>query len=115
MSMPKFEIRITQYAEQDLEDIYDFIKSNQTPAHADKLLDALVNKVYSLSAFPMRGSIPKELSIFGIDEFRQIILGTYRIIYNVEESIIYVNIITDGRRDMQALLERRLLTAETSS
>jgi toxin ParE1/3/4 len=34
----------------------------------------------------------------------------YRIIYRVIENNVYVLLIADGRRDMQTLLQRRLLT-----
>lgn len=86
MHMQKFEICITQNAEQDLEDIYYFIKADQLPPHADKLLDALVNKVDSLAAFSKHGLIPKELFVFGVDEFSQIFFNIYRIIYSVEQT-----------------------------
>ncbi len=35
----------------------------------------------------------------------------YRIIYRVTEDDVYVLVIADGRRNMRALLERRLLQA----
>ena len=113
MGAPIFEVRITQDAEHDLEGIYNFIASEQSLASADKFFDALSVKVSSLETFPLRGAFPSELSVFGIDEFRQILFGTYRIVYSVVEGIVYVHIIADARRDMQALLERRLLTAKT--
>jgi len=36
----------------------------------------------------------------------------YRIIYRVMDKTVYVLLIVDGRRDMQPLLERRLLDGE---
>ena len=36
----------------------------------------------------------------------------YRIIYRESEDDVYVLVIADGRRDMRALLERRLLRAQ---
>jgi toxin ParE1/3/4 len=53
--------------------------------------------------------MPKELETLGIREFRQILLGQYRIIYRVIAKKVFILIIADGRRDMRALLERRLL------
>ncbi len=84
--MPIFEVRITQDAEHDLEDIYDFIASEQSLASADKFFDALSVKVNSLEAFPLCGAFPNELSVFGINEFRKILFGSYRIVYSTSRA-----------------------------
>jgi toxin ParE1/3/4 len=82
---------------------------NQSLISANKFLDMLLGKVSSLESFSSRGSVPHELLSLGICEFRQILLGSYRIIYSIEETTVYVHIIADSRRDMQTLLEKRLL------
>jgi toxin ParE1/3/4 len=64
-----------------------------------------------LSEFPERGAYPKELVSLGIREYREIFFKPYRIIYRVIDKNIYVLLIVDGRRDMQTLLQRRLLDA----
>lgn len=43
-------------------------------------------------------------------EFRQVNFKPYRLIYRVVGNDVIVYIIADGRRDMQSLLERRLLS-----
>jgi toxin ParE1/3/4 len=55
--------------------------------------------------------VPKELDALGIREFRQILVESYRLIYRLSGKIVFVMVIADGRRDMQALLERRLLSS----
>lgn len=66
----------------------------------------------SLSEHPRRGNYPKELLDLGIREYRELFFRPYRTIYRVIESNVYVLvIIADGRRDMQSLLQRRLLQA----
>jgi toxin ParE1/3/4 len=47
----------------------------------------------------------------GLREYREILGKPYRIIYRVMAENVYVLVIADGRRDMQALLQRRLLMA----
>lgn len=64
-----------------------------------------------LSEFPERGACPKELVALGIREYCEIFFKPYRIIYRVIDKNIYVFSIVDGRRDMQTLLQRRLLDA----
>ncbi len=65
----------------------------------------------SLSENPQRGAYPKELLTIGLRECREIFSELYRIIYRVMAENVYVLVIADGRRDMQALLQRRLLQA----
>ena len=45
----------------------------------------------------------------GIRTFRQLVHSPYRIICRVIGQEAFVPVVADGRRDMQALLERRLL------
>ena len=69
-----------------------------------------IERVFSrLSEHPQRGSYPKELLEIGIREYREVFFKPYRIIYRVTGNNVYVLVVTDGRRDMRALLERRLL------
>ncbi len=71
-----------------------------------------VEKAFStLSEFPEQGAYPKELAALGIREYLEIFFKPYRIIYRVIDKNIYVLLIVDGRRDMQTLLQRRLLDA----
>ena len=46
-----------------------------------------------------------------VSRYREIFFKPYRIIYRVMGDNVYVLVIADGRRDMQALLLRRLLQA----
>jgi toxin ParE1/3/4 len=74
-------------------------------------LDQIEKAFSKLSEFPERGVYPKELLTLGIREYREIFFKPYRIIYRVMEKNVYVLLIVDGRRDMQSLLQRRLLDA----
>lgn len=74
-------------------------------------MDELTEVVENLSKFPQRGSYPKELVALGIKEYRQTAFKPYRVIYRVEGSRVMIYLIADGRRDMQAVLARRLLGA----
>ena len=67
----KFEVLLTEGAEQDLESIHDYISEFDCVANANHVLDELMDVVESLSKFPERGSYPKELIGLGIKEYRQ--------------------------------------------
>ncbi len=107
----KFEVLVTDGAEQDLEAIHDYISEFDCVANANHVLDELMDVVQSLSRFPERGSYPKELVGLGINEYRQTFFKPYRVVYRVTGSQVIIYLIADGRRDMQSVLARRLLGA----
>lgn len=111
MAGRKYEVLLTEGAEQDLESIYDYIAEFDCKASADYVLDRLLEVVESLSAFPERGAYPKELVALGIRDYRQTAFKPYRVIYRVMAQKVYIYVIADGRRNMQSLLVRRLLGA----
>lgn len=111
MTRRKYEVLLTEGAEQDLEAIYDYIAEFDCKANADYVLDRLLEVVESLSTFPDRGAYPRELAALGIRDYRQTTIKPYRVIYRVIGQKVYIYVIADGRRDMQSLLARRLLGA----
>lgn len=111
--MPKrYEALLTRGAEQDLESIYDYIAEFDSPASAGYVLDRLLDAAEGLARFPERGSYPAELLALGVRECRQVLFKPYRMIYRVAGTKVFVHLIADSRRDMKALLERRLLAAD---
>ena len=107
----KYQVLLTEGAEQDLEAIHDYICEFDCVANANYVLDELMAAVQSLSQFPERGSYPKELVALGIKEYRHTSFKPYRVIYRVTGSQVIIYLIADGRRDMQSILARRLLGA----
>ena len=103
-----FSVYLTDHAARDLEEIHEYISLNDASRKADAVLSKFESVFETLADFPERGSHPKELATLGILEYRQVFFKPYRIIYRVLEKRVYVVLIADGRRDMQALLERRL-------
>jgi toxin ParE1/3/4 len=106
-----FTVFLTEDATRDLEAIYDYVASRDSSEKADYVLEKFEELFNSLSESPERGSYPKELLSLGIREYRTIYFKPYRVIYRVIKQKIYIYLIADGRRDMQSLLERRLLRA----
>lgn len=107
----KYRLLITDAAQADLEEIYEWIRDHDSPARADYVLDRLMQAAESIAALPNRGSRPHELPPGTDAECRQVFFKPYRIIYEVESANIVVHMIADGRRNLQTLLLRRL-TAE---
>ena len=107
--MQQHEVLLTEDAERDLEDLFDYIAEHDSYASANHVLDRIEMSIASLSSFPERGSFPKELLALGIKDYRQVFFKPYRVIYRIFEKRVYIYLIVDGRRDMRTLLERRLL------
>ncbi|MDE2988708.1 MAG: type II toxin-antitoxin system RelE/ParE family toxin [Chloroflexota bacterium] len=106
-----YSVELTDDAERDLEDIFDYVEQRDTQAQANQLLEEIAQVVGSLSQFPNRGRVQSELLDHGIDRYRETIHKSYRIIYEVKDEVVYVLLISDGRREMQDLLFQRVILA----
>lgn len=107
--MKRYRVRVTEEAEADLLDIHRYVLRNDSRQQADKLLEALESCCMNLAKIPERGHVPPELDRLGISVFREVHYKPYRIIYQVIGQDAFIHGVLDGRRDMQTLLERRLL------
>jgi toxin ParE1/3/4 len=104
-----YSVFLTDSAVCDLEELDAYITRYDSVERADDVLRKIEKSIRSLSEQADRGVYPKELSTLGIREYREIFFKPYRIIYRVIKDDVYIYLIVDGRRDMQTLLERRLL------
>ena len=104
-----YEVSLTKDAERDLEEICLYIAEHDSRASAEHVLDRLVKATEALKTSPERGTHVNELRSLGMSEYRQIFFKPYRLIYRVHLKQVIIYIITDGRRDMESLLARRLL------
>lgn len=107
--MKRCKVRIGADAEQDLTDLYRYIARHDSVQHADHVLGQLEKLCAKLAELSLRGHVPPELERTGVNNFLEIHFKPYRVIYEVIEKDVHVHAVLDGRRDMQSLLERRLL------
>jgi len=105
----KYKVNLSFSAENDLYEIYKYVFLNDSAVKAEKLYSKLYAKCIALQEYPHRGHIPSELSLLGIDDFLEIIYKPYRIIYQIIKKVVFIHCILDGRRDMQKLLQERLI------
>lgn len=107
--MNSFSVYLLSGAKKDLLQLHEYVARSDSVEKADHLIDELYDVCLRLKTMPERGRIPPELERIGVREFREIILKPHRIIYNVTKADVFVYCILDGRRDLQDLLEERLL------
>ncbi len=105
----KFNVEIIADAEDDLFEIYRHVALTDSREKAEKLLDNLEKTCRKLETLPGRGHIPPELERIGVFEYLEIHYKPYRIIYQVIRSNVFIHYVLDGRRDLQELLQQRLL------
>lgn len=106
-----FEVRLSDVARSDLAEIGQYIVRNESLSRAEYVLDQLEQRLDSLSELPNRGPYVRELLSMGVENFREVHVRPFRIIYEVSDGVVDVHLIADGRRDMRTLLMRRLLQA----
>ena len=87
----------TQTALDDLEGIRDFI-ARDSVYYAEKFVDDAFNAVERLEMFPESGRmVPERYS----PDFREIIFGSYRIIYKIIDGDVYIVTMIHGKRNYQ--------------
>jgi len=98
-------------AEEDLHELRRYIVRRFGKASWQETLQGIKDSVRTIQAFPEGGAIPDELADLGLRQYRQVISGKNRILYEVRADVLYIHIVCDTRRDMRTLLSRRLLRA----
>ncbi len=107
--MKRYRVRVVEDAEQDLMDVHYYVATHDSPESATRVIDRLESLCVRLAEFPFRGHFPPELERIGVTTFREVHFKPYRIIYEVIGSEVFIHCVLDGRRDLNSLLERRLL------
>jgi len=107
--LKRYHVRLTQVAERDLVDLFEYIARKDSVDKAYYVLEKLDALILSLDQQPERGHYPPELNKRGVKNYREVHFKPYRVIYEIIRNHVVILACFDGRRDMQLLLERRLL------
>ena len=105
----KYKVYIISDAEKDLTELYHHVAKYDSPEKADHLLDQIESTCQTLSELAHRGPTPPELERIGIFDYKEVHYKPYRILYQIIDSSVFIHCVLDGRRDLQELLEKRLL------
>ncbi len=88
-------VKWTQPAKRDLKKIHDYI-AEDSKYYAKKVVQNIVSRSESLNDLPETGRIVPELSEPNI---RELIIYSYRLIYEIKEKKIEILTIVHGKRD----------------
>ncbi len=72
-----YEVLLTEDAEKDLEELYDYLSVHDSPAKANHVLEKIDDTLSRLSNLSDRGAYPKELLALGIHEYREVFFKPY--------------------------------------
>lgn len=105
----KHAVFLVSDAEEDIFSIYSYVAAHDSPQRAQILFDRLHEICGSLSDHPERGHVPPELDQISVKTFLEVHFKPYRIIFQIVEKSVFIHCVLDGRRDLQDLLQQRLL------
>ena len=98
-----------QSAEADLKDLRSYIVKNFGKDVWLTSYGKVKESVAMIQAHPKAGRIPPELESLNLTQYRQVLSGMNRIIYELRDDTAYIHIVCDTRRDLQGLLMKRIV------
>ncbi len=100
------KIIFTPLAEQDLADLFRYIKNDlHNPIAAHNIADKILNALQKVSDFSGLGAELKTIDT-KLDNYRYLIVDNYLIIYKVIDQEVYILRILYARSDYVRLLEK---------
>lgn len=95
--MKKAQVIWSDEALHDLETIYDFLAEKSQSA-AQRTVEVILNRSKQLESYPESGSI-QEIVTAGGKEYRYLVEGNYKVIYDYQRAIntVFIAIIFDTR------------------
>ena len=102
-----YNVIVSRSAEDDLREIVGYYKS-LNPSYVETVIAQFERNILSLSHFPLSGRVVPELYDQGIERYREIIQGLYRIVYDIQTENVVVHAVIDSRRNLQDVLVAKL-------
>ena len=104
-----FTLTWTRTAVDDLLSIIDDVVDRDGAEAAERLYAQITDGVAALETHPFRCRIVPELEAEGIETYRELLVGPYRLMFAVRQSEVVLLTAVDGRRDLGELLLERAL------
>jgi plasmid stabilization system protein ParE len=104
----KYKVEWASVAEVDLKQLIGYIAID-SPDNALQILERIRQKVSALYTLPERGRIVPELQGQGINTYRELIVGPWRIVYRISDTSVFVLSIIDSRQNVEDILLNRFL------
>jgi len=109
MPTSPWQIKWTDAARDDVLQIRHYLQTHVSAAYAVKVTEEIRREVSRLKQCPDLGHVVDELAAFGLTQYRQILAGQNRIIYEQCAPVLYIHLVCHTSLDLPALLARRPL------
>ncbi|QLE58042.1 type II toxin-antitoxin system RelE/ParE family toxin [Nostoc sp. TCL26-01] len=91
----------TETAVNHLSSIYTYISQN-SPQYAERLVERLTQRSEQIAQFPFSGRIVPE---FETKQIREVIEGSYRIIYYIKSDQIDILAVLHGSQQIESMID----------
>ncbi len=102
---------ILHSAETDLQELRRHVSGRFGAAAWSDSYAKTKQAVARIATHPLSGKIPEELVELSLMQYRQVMAGMNRIIYELRDDTAYVHLVCDARRDLRSLLMQRIVGA----
>ncbi|BBO99685.1 type II toxin-antitoxin system RelE/ParE family toxin [Sulfuriferula nivalis] len=96
-------------AELDLKELRGYIIKHFGEDTWQDSYSKIKASIVVIQTYPLGGHIPEEFESLNLTQYRQVMSGMNRIIYEVRQDTVYIHLVCDSRKDMKSLLMRRIL------
>ncbi len=104
----EYSVSWARTAETDLINIVEYIVLD-SPRNALKIFNQIKQKAADLTSFPEKGRIVPELQAQGINQYRELIISPWRLIYRISDKNVYVLSAIDSRQNVEDILLSRFI------
>jgi addiction module RelE/StbE family toxin len=108
MITKKYTVYWSKIAQDDLIEIIEYISLDSYNI-AEDIFKKIKKQTIKLENFPERGRTVPELDFHNINNYRELIITPWRIIYRIEEHKVYILAVIDSRRNFEDIILKRLM------
>ena len=104
----EYSVFWSRTAETDLINIVEYIAVD-SPPNALGIFNKIKKKAAGLTSFPEKGRVVTELQAQGINQYRELIISPWRLIYRISDQDVYVLSVIDSRQNVEDILLSRFV------
>ena len=108
MGSKRYTVYWSKIAQDDLVEIMEYI-SLDSYDNAEAIFKKIKEQTIKLESLPERGRTVPELELHNINNYRELIINPWRIIYRIEDQKVYVLAVIDSRRNFEDIILKRIM------
>jgi len=108
MASKRYTVYWSKIAQDDLVEIIEYIALDSLD-NSEVIFKKIKEQAVKLESFPERGRTVSELEFHNINNYRELIITPWRIIYRIEEQKVYVLAVIDSRRNFEDIILKRIM------